>query len=404
MSSKFPNLLSGIEIKGNRLKNRVFFAATHTALANADGSVTEALLAWINARAKGGVGMIVSESIRTSDMFGSDFAYLPSIHDDKKQAGWRKYVQYCQYWGAITVAQLNIGAGKQANPGFGEFVAPSPLALEIPLDTADTGLKILEGLKTPVPREITGNECELIIEDFKKAAQRVKNCGFDGLEIHGSHGYLLSQFISPLHNKRNDDFGGSFEKRLTLPLALLKAAREICGDNMIIGFRLSSNDYAAGGYGVKEYLRCAKILQDNGLDYISLTMGGMWKLSKAYPGKPGVMLEEHSQFKEELNIPVLSPNFHSPLAAEKALEAGKVDMIGLSRSLIADPFWVRKVEKNNERHITRCHLCNTCIIQLVSCFQIQCTVNQDAGWEKYHPEYWPPPRLCLEPIHWKKSH
>jgi 2,4-dienoyl-CoA reductase-like NADH-dependent reductase (Old Yellow Enzyme family) len=396
-------MFSPIEIRGKRIKNRIFFAPTHTGLANEDCSVSEDILAWIIARAKGGAGLIVSEVIRSSDLFGSEFDRVATIHDDKKKDGWRKYAEYSKYWGGIAIAQLTIGFGKQAlpNPLFGEYVAPSPITLSIPPGSCDTGLKVFEGLVFPEPRELTTEECDQLVEDFSAALQRLKDCGFDGVELHGCHGYLLSQFLSPLHNQRTDKYGGSFENRLTMSLALLKAAREVGGDDWIVGHRMSSSDHAEGGNTVEDYAQCAKIFEENGADFISLSMGGTWNLKKQYPGREGTMVEEHSQIKKAVSVPVLSPSIHRPQTGEKALAEGMVDMVGLSRSLIADPYWPKKVEKGVAHTINRCILCNTCLVSLFTNFKLRCAANPSAGWEKFDPEYWPPPRIPIPPVKWE---
>lgn len=294
-----------------------------------------------------------------------------------------------------------MGFGKQALPQYGEYVAPSPIPLTIPKDSCASGLKIYEGATFPTPRELTTEEVDALIEDYKAAAQRLKACGFDGIELNGCHGYLLWELMSPAHNQRTDKYGGSEEARLNVPLTLLKAVREIGGEDFIVGYRCSSDEGCEGGLTLDDMRRIVPILVDHGADYISLSRGFAGNLKIQYPSAEGTMVEVHSKIKEVSKVPVLSPNISNPATGEKALAEGKVDMIGLSRSLIADPEWPNKVKTGNAHTIIRCMHCNTCLVTLFSEFKIRCAANPNAGWERFDPQYWPPPRIPIPPVKWK---
>jgi 2,4-dienoyl-CoA reductase-like NADH-dependent reductase (Old Yellow Enzyme family) len=395
MSEEFPHLFQPLEIRGKTIKNRIFFAPTYTGLANEDGTCSDANLAFIIARARGGVGMIVSEGIGVTRRYGPGLLRLAAIDQNIKKEGWRQYAEYIKSFGAVAVAQIALGVGKQISPHpeYGEAVAPSAIPLSIPTESTFKGGEAFEGVTFPPPRELTEEECDTLVEEFKAAALRLKECGFDGLEIHGAHGYLLSEFISPLHNQRTDKYGGSFEKRLTMPLALLKAAREVGGEDWIVGFRISSSDQAEGGYTPEDYARVTKVLEENQVDYISLSSGGFLSLKHLFPGKEAYCLDDHFEIKKAVNVPVLGANFNRPSTAEKALEEGKLDMAGLSRGLIADPDWPRKVQEVRIDSIVRCKYCNTCLLTLLSDYSLRCASNSNVGWERFHPEYWPPPRV-----------
>lgn len=323
MSTDYPNMFSPIEIRGKTCPNKIFFAPTCTCLGNADGSVNDSVLAWINARARGGAGMIVSEVIRCGDRFGTEFAGVLGIPDDYKKEGFRMYNDIAKHYGAVSIAQLSLGFGKQALPQFGEYVSSSAIPLEIREGSCDSGLKIYEGFTFPAPRELTTEEVDALIEDYKAAAVRLKACGFDGIELHGCHGYLLWQFMSPAHNQRTDKYGGSEEARLNVPLTLLRAVREIGGDDFIVGYRCSSDEGWEGGLTLEDMQRIVPILVENGADFISLSRGFSGNLKLQYPATEGTMVEVHSKIKEVSKVPVFHPISRIPEPEKRLLPKGK---------------------------------------------------------------------------------
>ena len=225
---------------------------------------------------------------------------------------------------------------------------------------------------------------------FRDSALCIKRAGFYGIEIHGAHGYLLAEFVSPLSNLRKDKYGGSFEKRLTLPRNLIRLVREHVGSDFILGYRISGDEHVAGGLSLNETKKILPILVNGALDFIHLSSGCMEALKYLYPEEEGVILPEAKAIKEVAEVPVICPNIHSPSLAAKIIDRGWADMVSLSRALIADPDWPNKVREGRNGEINKCVRCNSCISNLRRSFGTRCLVNPRVGKERFMPEYYPP--------------
>ena len=189
------------------------------------------------------------------------------------------------------------------------------------------------------PRAMTRAEIERVIGDFSDAARRARELGFDAIEIHAAHGYLLHQFLSPLANHRDDDYGGSLENRMRLTLQVFEAVRAAAGDGMAVGARLSATDWVDGGWDVADSTVLAKRLQALGADFLDVSSGGVSPLQKIAIG-PGYQTGFAAQVRREVDIPVISVGLITePQQAEDILREGKADMVALARAFIADPRW-----------------------------------------------------------------
>jgi len=271
-------------------------------------------------------------------------------------------------------------------------VGPSPIPYKIPLGSTPRGLKEFEGRTGPIPRELSISEIEELENLFIAAVTRIKKAGFDGIEIHGAHGYLLANFLSPLSNQRTDKYGGSLENRLTLALNLIHKSREAVGRDFIIGFRISGDEHLPGGLSLEDTLQIVSLLEDAGIDYIHLSSGTMESWKYTFPDEDGALTPEAEAVKKEVNIPVICPNFHDPKKAVQAMRAGNVDIVSLSRGLLADPQWPNKVRDGRIDEIQRCLLCNWCLQTLFQGFHTRCATNPNVGRERFIPEYFPPSR------------
>ncbi len=190
-----------------------------------------------------------------------------------------------------------------------------------------------------LPRAMTRTEIERVIGDFAAAARRARELGFDALEIHAAHGYLLHQFLSPLANVRDDDYGGSLENRMRLTLQVFEAVREAAGDGIAVGARLSATDWVDGGWDVADSIVLAKRLQALGADFLDVSSGGVSPLQKIALG-PGYQAGFAAQVRREVAIPVISVGLITePQQAEEILSTGQADMVALARAFIANPRW-----------------------------------------------------------------
>jgi 2,4-dienoyl-CoA reductase-like NADH-dependent reductase (Old Yellow Enzyme family) len=387
----FDELFQPITVGGKKLKNRLAFAPTGMGTADDHGRVTDQTLCHYTARAKGGVGMVIVEHTMAHLKYGLEGIGSPAFHRDRNLPGMYDLANAIKSFDAVSVVQLGLGLGRQVGHGLEPF-GPSPVPVEFAYGSMPKGLKHLEGITAPPPKELTIPEIEELENLFIEAAVRTKTAGFDGIEIHGAHGYALASFLSPHANQRTDRYGGSMEKRLTLALNLVGRCRESLGKDFIIGFRISGDEHIPGGRGISETRDIAKILEKESVDYIHLSSGTLEATKFAIPDKSGAILPEAAAVREVVDIPVICPNIHDPQSASTVVKEGKADIVSLSRSLLADPEWPNKVREGRIGDIRKCILCNTCFKMLYTGFQTRCAVNPDVGRERFMPEYFPPPR------------
>lgn len=166
-------------------------------------------------------------------------------------------------------------------------------------------------------------------------------------------------------------------------------SRQALGPDFLLGLRISGDEHVEGGLALGDNVAIAKILAGHGLDFIHLSSGSVEAMKYMFPEEDAVMLPEAEAMKKALPIPVICPNIHDPERARRAVEEGQVDMVSLSRPLLADPEWPRKVREGREKEIRRCKKCNHCISRLWNGFGVRCAVNPDLGHERFLPEYWP---------------
>jgi 2,4-dienoyl-CoA reductase-like NADH-dependent reductase (Old Yellow Enzyme family) len=383
-------LFDPIRIGKKEIKNRLAFAPMATGTADYNGGVTDQTICHYAARAKGGAGLLVIEHTMSNYKYGLPGSGLLGIHQDRNMPGWYDLAAAIHAFDAAAVVQLSLGPGRQVALGV-EPVGPSAVPFTIREENCPRGLKSYAGFKSEVPRKLPIAEIKELEDIYVAAVSRLKQCGFDGIEIHGAHGYLLGTFLSPLVNRRRDRYGGSFEKRLTLALNLVRRSREAAGDDFILGFRISGDEHLPGGVSLEDTLKIAAVLEEAGVDYIHPSSGMMEALKYMFPDREGAILPEAEAIKKVVGIPVICPNLHDPRKAAQAVKTGKVDMVSLGRSLLADPEWPNKVKKGRVKDIQRCVLCNSCLVTLFQWLHTRCKVNPNLGMERFMPEYFPPP-------------
>jgi len=381
---KLTKLFEPINIGHMEVKNRIAFAPTGMGTAGAGGSITDQSICHYTARAKGGAGLIIIEhSLCTLRHWRSGVPII-SFHTANWMVLMKDLADAVHHYGAKVVVQLSLGLGRQTSPKVTgtELVAPSPVPFFVPEESAPRGLRHFEGMTGATPRALTTEEVLELEEDFVSATMRIKRAGFDGIEIHGAHGYLLADFISPLANKREDVYGGSFEKRLTLPLNLIRKTREKAGPKFVLGFRISGDEHVEGGLTIQDNLKLLPTLAKEGLDYIHLSSGRQEAFKNLFPEKEGIILPEAEAIKKVVDIPVICPNFHDPEFAESVVQENRVDVISLSRGLLADPELPKKAKEGRLDDIRLCIACNTCMQSIFRKGRIECLVNPSLGREK----------------------
>lgn len=375
---RFPKLFEEGYIGNMRIRNRTVMPPMGTNLASETGAVTPAMVHYYRERAKGGVGLIITEINSVDSPQGYAIANQLSIHDNSYIAGHNELVEAVKEHGAKIITQLHH-AGRQTTEEntFGlQPVAPSAIP---------------DPYTNVVPRELTISEIEEIIEKFVKAAIRAQNAGYDGVEIHGAHGYLVGQFMSPFSNKRNDLYGGDLDGRMRFPLEIVKGIKEATKGSFPVLFRFSADEFVEDGNHLDEAKQIARMLQDAGVDALDVSSGVYASMPTilepmSYPEGWRVYLAEN--IKKEVQIPVITVGvIRSPKTAEGILAAGRADFVALGRTLIADPEWPLKAMEGRVEDIRKCITCNIwCIGERVfKNLHVRCTVNPVAGRELEYP-------------------
>jgi 2,4-dienoyl-CoA reductase-like NADH-dependent reductase (Old Yellow Enzyme family)/thioredoxin reductase len=369
----FKRLFEPYQLSGLTLKNRLISAPCERNYANIDGSVTQQYIDYVVERAKGGVGLIIVESMYIEPKGRGHLRQL-GIYDDTLIPGLRRMTDSVHDNGAKVASELMF-TGRQTSSYITGFqpVAPS----NVPCTVLAGG---------EAPRELTIAEIHGLIDSFGEAARRSVEAGFDLIEIHGAHGYIINQFLSPFTNKRTDEYGGSFEKRCRFPLEVVAKAREAVGNDVPIAYRMSADEKIEGGLTIDDMVRFSRELEKAGIDLIDVSAGiyesVVW-IAQPMAFPRGCLVDLGWKIREKVNIPVsIVGRINHPELAEKILADGKADFISLGRALHADPYWPLKAQEGRVEDIRICPACMSCSDQLGTNLPITCAINPEAGRER----------------------
>ncbi|MGD8562811.1 MAG: FAD-dependent oxidoreductase [Desulfarculaceae bacterium] len=380
-SSRYPHIFSPLKIKTMELPNRLVMAPMATSFAGPEGEVTDCQIAYYRQRAKGGVGLIIVENANIDFPVGVSGATQLRADKDRFIPGLFRLTQAIHQQGTLCALQLNhAGALAKKAPEYGaQAVAPSPAA---------------QGLYSLSPHYLEADEIPGLVRRFAQAALRAQQAGFDAVQIHGAHAYLIAQFLSPLTNTRTDQYGGDSAGRARFALEIVRQTRSLVGPDYPLIFRLNAEEFLPGGMGPHEAALVAEMLQKAGVDCLDLTVGTHYQINRSCCSllepmsyKQSWRLNTLAKVKKRLKDPVpiigVGP-FRDAQTMEKALQQKKVDLASMGRPLIADPKWPAKVWAGEERSIRHCISCNEgCVRQrLFENKPIGCAVNPEVGWEK----------------------
>ncbi len=355
-----------------RTRNRIVMPAMATNFASAHGEPTPTMIGYYEARARGGAGLIVVENASIDEPTGGNGTVQLRIDHDRYVPGLYALTRAIREGGAAAAIQINH-AGVVARPERtgAPAVGPSDAGW-----TADA--------PRPTPLEI--DEIERLVARYAEAAVRAKRAGFDAVEIHGAHGYLIAQFLSPITNRRADAYGGSQEGRWRFALEVVRHVRRAVGTGFPLVFRISADEFMPGGRTLDESVALGRVLAEAGVDALSITSGTAANPEKqlepmSYP--EGWRAYLAAAVKGGVDIPVIAVGvFRNPDTVERALAEEKADFIAIGRGLIADPEWPNKAAEGLERRIRRCISCNRCVRCRVFDDQpIRCSVNPKVGRE-----------------------
>jgi dimethylglycine catabolism A len=370
-------LFSPTSIGGVPIRNRVVLAPMTTRLADGDGRTTPELLAYYRARVRGGVGLITVE-MASPERAGKHRSGELGIYDDVFLPDLRRLVSGLRAEAPDVRLSIQLGHAGSRAPGAVSGrtpVAPSAIPTSV--------FEVVQ--ETQTPEAMTADRIEEAVTAFVAAARRARDAGFDLVELHAAHGYLISQFLTEFENRRTDAYGGTLANRARFGLDIVRRIKaELPGLPVI--FRVGVEDFFEGGMSLPDGVEVARWAAEAGADAISVTAGHYRSLPNAermippmiYP--EGAFLDYAAAVKKVVDVPVIGVGrLGDPLTAARAVDDGRADLIALARPLLADPEWVNKARAGIP--VRRCISCNHCVNHMRSGAQISCVVNARTGRE-----------------------
>jgi len=370
---RYSALFQPIDIGRLHIKNRLVMAPIGTLFCASDGYVCDRVVEYYKARAKGGFGLIIVEG-SIVDPLGKGGPRQLCIWDDSFISGFRRLVDCIHDNGAMAALQL-MHAGRNSRPRFmagNQPVAPSAVS---------------DPVIQHVPKELTKEDISRLVESFAQAARRAVEAGFDAIEIHGGHGYLIAQFMSEYANRRKDEYGGSLEGFLRFPSEVVRRTRELVGQGYPILFRVSSEEAVPLGRTLEGSVAICKRLVEEGIDGIHITIGvyeSSYLTMAPAAIEQGFNAKAASVFKSAISVPVIAVGrIVDPHVAEEIIASGKADLVAIGRQSLADPEWVKKVAENCADEIVKCLSCNEgCLAAGWKEVPIACIQNPGLGREE----------------------
>jgi 2,4-dienoyl-CoA reductase-like NADH-dependent reductase (Old Yellow Enzyme family)/thioredoxin reductase len=365
----FKLLCQPFELGSMTLKNRMVMPPMVVSYATLDGYTTDRNIAYYEARAKGGAGLIIQEATYIHPL-GQILGNEQGISDDKYIPGLKKLTQAIHRYGAKIAVQLIHGGRAAYLPEGVQPLGPSPIAAP----------------GKALPKELTVGEIAEIVQYFAEAAVRAKQAGYDGIEIHAAHNYLIDQFISPASNHRNDKYGGSVENRTRFLVEIIRTVRESVGDGFPVWCRMNGKEYGVkGGETLGDAKKVARLAQKAGAIAIHVSAAGPASpINMTAPVfTPALIAKLAAGIKASVQVPVIAVGRMTPEAGEELLSQGKADLIAFGRALLADPELPNKVCAGHPEQIRHCILCFRCRQDLLAkpAPGVGCGINITTGHE-----------------------
>lgn len=375
-TSQFQYLFNPIKIGNKTVKNRIVISS-HTKLYGTEEKLyTDKHTAYYEERAKGGAGLIVTEMAAAHPGSAGNFPETPCAYLKENIPRFKNVTDGIHRYGATAMLQV-YQCGQHGSSVFETSI--KPIYGFSPLPCVALG---------ETPKEMEIEDIKEIVDGFTVSSMNAEEGGFDGVELHGAHSYLLGQSMSPLFNRRTDDYGGSLENRMRFPLEVIESIRAKTGPDFILGMRLNGDDLVEGGLTIEESLEIAKKLEAHGMiDYLHISAG-------AYHAVPvmvgpmevplGIYVPYSAAIKNATDtIPVIAVNrINDPIQADEILKNGQADLVAMTRACLCDPDMPNKARKGELDDIRKCMACNQgCIARLWSHQPVTCVQNPDAGRE-----------------------
>ena len=372
MVGRFEYLFEPIRVNNVVIPNRIV-SMPHSTRFCSDGLVTERLIAYHRERAKGGVGLIVTEA---QSIHPSSQPRLGMIlnWDDRVIPGLKRLADSVHEQGTKIFGQL-IHQGRQMSSAITNRPLLAPSAVPCPL-------------RREIPKQMELEDIREITYSFGQGARRLKEANFDGVELQGAHGYLLQQFMSPFSNKRKDEYGGSLENRLRFVFEVIEEVRKNVGDDFVVGIRISGDEFVPGGLTIEEMKTISQRLVNSGqIDYVSVSVGNYASSQLTTPPwyvPAGSFVYLAANIREVVDVPVICVNrINDPILAEKILADHQADLVGMCRALIADPEFPKKAREDRLDEIRHCIACRQgCSgVTTATIPYLTCTINAEVGEE-----------------------
>ena len=384
----YPHLFSPIRIGNFEVSNRICMVPTDISSANADGSVNRRVITYHEEVAKGGCGFIIIGATTPDKSTGRPTVTCLAADEDPLIPGLADLAESMHRYGARCAVQIQA-PGRQAAWPRTNLISASDMVVELP-GSAGHEIVYAEGMAHGKSiRAMTIEEIYTLIDKYAEAAWRVQQAGFDAVELHAAHGYLLAQFMSPYVNKRHDRFGGSFIDRMRVVLEIIERIKIKCGSDFPIGIRYSGEEWIRGGRELDESVRIAKLMQDYGIAFLDISAGifeNPGPIMDPMYYSQGWNTYAADEVKKHVTVPVItSHTLRDPAYCERILKEGKTDLVGLARQWAADPYWANKARAGKAEEIRKCISC------LVGCWQeslmikrnMRCTINPAIGDERF---------------------
>ena len=384
----FVHLFRPLRIGNMEVPNRICHVPTDISSSHADGSVSARDISHHEAIARGGTGLVIVGATSPNRATNRSTVTNLVADSDTHIPGLARLAACMHRYGSRCAVQLQH-AGRQASLPRDGKQASNDVAVSLPWSQSHAIVYANADEKRKTVHVLTTDEVIEIVDEFSEAAWRVKQAGFDAVELHAAHGYLISQFMSPYLNHRIDRFGGTFENRMRFPLAIVQSIQDKCGKDFPVIIRYSADEWVPGGREIGESVEVAKVLQRAGVAALDLSQciqesPGAGFDPMQYP--EGWTMYASEAVKKAVSIPVInSHSLRNPEYCERMLAEGKTDMIGLSRQLLADPYWPAKARQGKVRAIRRCISCLTGCWQesMMAKKEIACAINPGCGNESF---------------------
>ncbi len=370
-AGNFKKLFEPASIGNMQLRNRIVMPPMGTGYAADQGYVSQRLIDYYEARARGGAGLIIIETIAPALQCKSP--RQTTLGDDKYMPGWQKLTEAIHRHGAKIAAQLQH-SGWENRDGRRVQVAPSPIV--VPARVV--------GVAGGPPHELTADEISEIVGWFAAATRRARDSGFDGVEIHGAHQYLVASFLSPATNKRQDKYGGTVENRARFLIEIIEALRETVGPDYPVWPRLNGQEYGFDGVTIEETKQVVPMAVKAGVQAIHVSgyAAGSFVTKAPLTDTPGFLAPLAEEVKKITSVPVIAVGRLDPDLGEQILEAGKADLIAIGRRIMADPELPNKAAAGKLDEIIPCINCMECIERPRAEGQgTRCTINATVGKE-----------------------